>query len=500
MIVDMVGLARRAALHSYAAFFKAFWRTISQEPLHWNWHMDVICDYLQAQAERVSQRLPRLHDTAIFNVPPGTSKSSIASVMFPPYVWARWMPEAQFICASHTDDLALDLSNKSRDVVKSELYQKAFPDIALRRDQDTKTFFKNTNGGYRYAVGSGGTVTGFHGHFIIVDDPIDPSKALSEAELKATNHWMRHQLRQRLIKGGFSVFDLIMQRLHQDDPTAQALRRRNVMHFRIPASLEYRVHPPELKEHYKDGLMDPVRLPKEELEAERAPEGLGEYGYAGQYGQDPVPSGGGKFKTHMILPGIPPTRFKRVARFWDKAASEDAGAYSVGLLMARDHDNVYWVLDVIRKQWDSATRERVIRSTAKHDGRAVILGIEQEGGSGGKESAEATLARNPGRRTKIVQPRGDKVLRADEFSVFVNAGRVKIPVTFHDGGTWQGWAATFIEELAHFPFSTFKDQVDAAAGAFNLLWKRKRRMGAYRRKHDRNDTQYTWADDPIVTT
>lgn len=478
--VSEVELIRDLTRRSYADFVKEFWHTITKEPLKWNWHMDLLCSDLQKGAVRVAQRKPKVADR-VYNISPGSSKSSICSILFPAWVWT-FMPEAQFICGSHGEDLAVDLAGKSRDVVTSELYRACFPEIQLRADQNAKSNFKNTFGGYRKAIGSGGNVIGFHGHFIIIDDPIDPTKAVSEAELKAINLWLKETLRGRKVDKTVTLTILVMQRLHQNDPTAQMLKAPKVRHYRIPAELSYKVHPPELAEKYVDGLMDPVRLPRQVLIEERSPAGLGEYGYAGQYGQDPVPSGGGKFKTDKLRRGRPPAEFVSLVRYWDKAGTAGGGAYTVGVKGGVDKDGRLWVLDVVRVQSDSYEREKLIRRTAKRDGRGVIVGIEQEPGSGGKESAEGTVRRLMGFRCRLYQPRGDKELRAEEFSVQVNGGNVYLPEDQHDGSTWVGWAAEYVDELKHFPFSTYKDQTDASSGMMSVAMKGRRKVGGMRRR------------------
>lgn len=474
-------LVRSLCRESYEDFVHEFWSTISREPLLWNWHMTVICKDLQFMAERVFLRLPKLHDEVI-NIPPGTSKSSLCSVLFPPWVWTR-MPEAQFICPSYSYDLSLDLSSKSRDCVKSEKYKACYPEVVLRADQDTKGFFKNTDGGYRYAVGSRGTVLGFHGHFILIDDPIDPTRAISEAEMMMTNHWIKQTLRGRKTDKRVTPTVLIMQRLHQNDPSAQMLERTNVRHLCIPADLDYEVSPPELARFYVDGLMDPVRLTADILDEERSPEGLGEYGYAGQYGQNPIPAGGGMFKTDLIRTAPEPGEFKREVRYWDKAASESTkGAYTVGVRMAEDYQGRFWVRNVIRVKRDSFRRERLIKRTAFKDSQETIVGLEQEGGSGGKDSAAGTARRLRGFRVRLLSARGDKELRADEFSVCLNGGLLYLPEHMKDAhGQWTGWAADYIDELKHFPFSKFKDQTDASAGAYTVLTSGVRRVGGMRR-------------------
>ena len=155
-------------------FVKDFWPEISTEKLQPNWHMEVICSYLQYVAERVFKGLPREYDLVV-NVPPGTSKSSIVSVLFPAWVWTV-KATIQSLCGSYSYPLALDLSRKSRDVVLSAKWKRLYPDITLLADQGGKGHFMTEQGGFLYAVGTGGADTGYHGPFVIIDETIDPTR------------------------------------------------------------------------------------------------------------------------------------------------------------------------------------------------------------------------------------------------------------------------------------------------------------------------------------
>src|ERR1044072_1149968 len=288
-----------------------------------------------------------------------------------------------------------------------------------------------------------------------------------------------------------SVVVLIMQRLHQADPTALLTQPgKKTRHLVIPGNLDFPVKPPHYADYYSaEGLMDPVRLPAEVLR--EMLKDMGDYHFAGQVGQRPVPLGGGVFKGGNLQAGpVPAVKdLQRVVRYWDKAATGHnhknarRASYTVGVKMAKDRWGRYWVLDVFRRQLDTHAREEWIRRTAHEDGRGVEVGVEQEGGSGGKDSALATLQRLPGFRVRIVPARGDKAVRADEFSVQVNGGNVWLPSNLLVPGTspreWVGWARDYVDELAHFPFSATDDQVDGSSGAFNLAWRKKRRAGVF---------------------
>lgn len=456
---------------SYYQFILEFWSTIAAEKLQESWYIRKLCDELQVLSERVFRDEYKEYDL-IWNCPPGTSKSSIVSILWQPWIWSR-MPSARFISGSYSERLALDLSRKSRDVVTSDKYQSLFPEIQLRDDQNTKGYFANKHGGIRYAVGVGGSVIGMHAHFIAVDDPIDPQGALSDLVLADANAWMTETLSRRKVHLLLTPTVLIMQRLHQDDPTGNALERGiRIRHCSLPCDTTGDILPKEFSEFYEDGLLDPKRLPQPALDD--AFKELGDAGYAGQYLQSPVPRGGALFKVDRLqYRHSAPRKWKRgPVRYWDKASTSKGGAFSVGTKMAVDEEDHIWILDIVRVQMDSGQRERLILQTAKQDGKGVKQWIEQEPAGSGKESAEGTVKRVTlaGYRCQAEKPSGDKELRADPLSVQVNMGNVILLEA--------PWNATLVAEMRFFPRSKYKDQIDACSGGFNVLAKSRLRIGA----------------------
>lgn len=131
--------------------------------------------------------------------------------------------------------------------------------------------------------------------------------------------------------------------------------------------------------------------------------------------------------------------------------------------MAR-HEGLYYVVDVVRGRWSPARREARIKQTAQLDRDAygrVAIWIEQEPGSGGKESAHNTIKNLAGFVARAERVRGSKALRAGPLAAQAEAGNVKL---------LRGpWNAAFLDELADFPDGAYQDQVDAASGAFNKL-------------------------------
>lgn len=461
---------------SFFEFVQEFWELVSQERPVWNWHIRYLCNRVQRIMERVFRGEPKKCDLVI-NIPPGTTKSTILSVMLPAWAWTR-MPRCKFIGASYSEKLARDdLSLKTRDIVISDKYRSCFPEISLRDDQNTKGYFQNTAGGWRYAVGVNGSVTGKHAHVIVIDDPLDPNEAFSEADLKAANRWIKETLSSRKVDKAVTPTILVMQRLHQDDPTAQFLQKKRVAWIKLPAEVGDEPHPRKLRKYYRWGLLDPVRLNRHVLE-----EALenGEGYYASQFRQNPAPPEGAMFKVKRLKTGVAPTKWQRLVRFWDKAGTADGGNWTVGTLMGLDLFGRFWILDVVRFRLDSFERERTIERVARQDGYNVRIGVEQEGGSGGKESAENTVRRLAGFNVHVIKVDkglGNKKERADPFSTQVNAGNVYLPENYKQGSNWLGWAQVWVEELKYFPHSKDKDQVDSAALAFSMCYKKRVRVG-----------------------
>lgn len=472
--IDPVELEASILKEDFYAFVKEMWDTIVAERPVWNWHIRKVCKRLEFVCKRIFKNEKKRFDLVV-NVPPGMSKSLLMSVFLPAWCMAN-MPSFRFIGASYSYDLQMDLSSKCRDVIESEKYQKLFPHVKLRDDQNTKRYFKTSKGGFRYAVGMEGSITGFHAHLIVIDDPLDPNMAASDVELKRTNNWIKDTLSSRKVSKTVSVMVLVMQRLHEDDPTHHFLQKKRVRHLKLPAEVEDDVVPKKWRRYYKDGLLDRKRLPKEELE--ELLKDLGPQQYAAQYRQMPVPPGGAMFDVDKVQVGVPGPMV-RVARFWDKATTAKKGAaYTAGVLMGVDADGRYWVLDVVRGRWNSYDRERRVTDTADTDPDETEIGIEQEPGSGGKNQAEDGVRRLAGFRVRVIKSdasTGGKERRAEPFSAQVNGGNVFLAESGR--GTWH---KEYLAELRAFPFSKYKDQVDASSGAFSMVHRRRMRAGACR--------------------
>jgi len=155
----------------------------------------------------------------------------------------------------------------------------------------------------------------------------------------------------------------------------------------------------------------------------------------------------------------------RFCRYWDKAGTvSTSGDYSAGVLVMRDREGYYWILDVVRGKWNYGEREKVILATAQTDRLRfghVLIRIEQEPGSGGKESAQRTVKMLAGFPVQAETMTGSKEVRAQPLASQAYAGNVRVLL--------RPWTEEFMNELTIFPGGQHDDQVDGASGGFNTL-------------------------------
>ena len=209
----------------------------------------------------------------------------------------------------------------------------------------------------------------------------------------------------------------------------------------------------------KGDALWPKRYSVEDLK--RIERTLGPRWWAALYQQRPAPLEGGLFKRDWLPKKEVPTSFKRTVRAWDLAGTEGDGDWTAGVLLAYDRLGKFYVVDVVRGQWGPSRRDEIIHATAKKDGSATQVVIEQEPGSAGKAVVEYIKKKLKGYSVKAFKPTGPKEIRAEPFASQCGAGTVTVATA--------DWNYDFIEELCMFPNGTHDDQVDAAAMAFQQL-------------------------------
>jgi hypothetical protein len=235
-----------------------------------------MAEYLEACRRREITRL-------VINIPPRTMKSIATTVAWPAFLLGK-NPATQIIAASYSERLSTKHSIDTRLILESEWYRRIFPEVQLVKDQNTKTKYVTTMRGHRIATSVGGTATGEGGDYLIVDDPLNPTQALSEADRPAANDWFDQTLISRLNDQETGVIVIVMQRLHMEDLTGHVLNRGGWEHLCLPLiAPEHKVHDfgRVRKEVRKDECLHPERFPPKVVEDLKRD--LGSYAFAGQY-------------------------------------------------------------------------------------------------------------------------------------------------------------------------------------------------------------------------
>ena len=464
-------LEQEAAERSLHEFGQQMWRFIDPAPYLDNWHLQVICEHLEAVTRGEIKRL-------IINIPPRHSKSSLVAVMWPAWTWIKRKrdhgplagPQVKFMAASYAHSLSVRDSVKGRRLIESPVYQERWGGrFKLTSDQNTKIRFENDKGGYRLATSVGGALTGEGGDVIIVDDPINISDAASETVRRTTIDWWDESMSTRLNAPDAGAYVVIMQRVHDQDLTGHLLVKGGWTHLCLPARFE--------PDHIYPFAADPRTHDRELLWPERFSESaitqlerdLGSYGAAGQLQQRPSPRRGGMFDPDWweYEPAAP--KAGRAVRAWDLAASTEIGAsWTAGVLM-RIHQDVYYVEDVVRIRDTPEKVERLIVSTAKRDGKEVTIDLPQDPGQAGKMQVRYYVRQLAGFNARYSPESGSKEQRAVAMSSQTEARNVKLVTG--------DWNAAFVAEAALFPNSDHSDQIDASSRAFHRLTQRRRTHG-----------------------
>ena len=316
--------------------------------------------------------------------------------------------------------MSIDHATKARDIITSDKYQSYF-DVRLKDDQSAKSQYKNNDGGERIATSTGGTITGKHGHFIIVDDPINPNQAVSDVERDKANSYIDNTLNTRKVDKKVSVTILIMQRLHEDDPTGHLLEKNdNIKHICLPGELSKDVKPKEVREHYSDGVLDNTRLDSEALASMKTD--VGSYSYSGQIMQSPSPEGGGIWQKWFIP--VDDNKFdalkdklKNYGTDWDLAYTEKQENSASAFVSGGEYQKDLYIdkIGYVFKEFPDLIR------FMKQQAQPHYI----EGKASGK-SAKQTLKKERINAIEVDVSGGDKVARARMATPAAEAGRVYV--------------------------------------------------------------------------
>lgn len=378
-------------------------------------------------------------------MPPRHGKSELVTIRYP--VW-RILREPSFRCivGAYNLELAQQFSRRG---------QRIADDTGLKLAVTKADDWETPEGGGVRATGVGAGITGRGANLILIDDPVKSrEEANSDTYRRRCWDWYRDDLYTRLEPNGAII--LIMTRWHSDDLAGRILSSDDGQNWTV-ISLPAEANENDPIGREPGAALCPDRFDIDKLSGIKRV--LGNSYYA-LYQQTPVAPEGEMFKRHWFeLVAEVPEDADRL-RYWDKAGTAGGGARTAGVLMA-SYNGTYYIEDVISGQWDAAEREQVIRQTAQLDGYGTIVWVEQEPGSGGKESAENTIKNLAGYACFPDRVTGNKIMRAEPLQSYAMAGNIKIKLA--------DWTEEYVNILTAFPYGKRKDEVDATSGAFNKL-------------------------------
>jgi len=379
----------------------------------------------------------------------------------------------KIIFGSFSDRLGLRANLRLQRIMGSQRYQGVFGAPLLQGGMAQNSKFIEFAGGDGFFRNTtvGGSVTGEGCDFGVVDDPIKGrAEASSQIIRDKTWAWFTDDFMPCFADDAALL--LIMTRWHIDDPAGRMEQQYpGVRVLRFPAIAEEDEHyrlDKKLVGRCKGEPLFPELKSMEFLDKQRSI--MTQAGWQSIYQQSPILVGGGMFPVEKIeiVPEPPATAdVVSVVRYWDKAGTSGGGAYSAGVLMARMRNGLFYVIDVRRGQWSALDREQMILQTAHVDRElypTMKIFLEQEPGSGGKESAEASVRMLAGFRAeadKVTGSQGSKEVRADPFAAQWQAGNVRMVNA--------QWNRGYLDEHEMFPAGKYMDQVDASSGAFNKI-------------------------------
>ena len=423
-------------------------------------HIEYLCGLIQDVVDGKVQRLA-------VSLPPGHGKSETITRRLPIY-WGRLYPDDVVVQTGYSQRFAeKHLSYPTRELAR-ELG-------VLSSDATALDDWEFSTGARLVARGVGSAPTGVNPIGLLTcDDPIkDRAQASSAVERENIWAWWTGSIIQRFWPRTRAL--IVATRWHEDDLIGRLMAQeaalpegdRTWTFVNLPALATEDgdgTSPDPLGREPGEALW-PGGKPRLFLEALRREMGEREFEAVNQ--GNPTPREGNQFKVgrlgYVDVGELP--EMDAVCRAWDLAATEGAGDHTAGVKVGRGVDGLFYVLDVVRGQWDSAKRNKRMRETAARDGRAVPIHLPQDPGQAGKDQAASLVRMLAGLPVTAETVSGSKETRADPLAAQVNAGA--------DGELGNvrlvraGWNGAFEEELRQFPAGAHDDQVDAASDAFN---------------------------------
>lgn len=418
--------------------------------------------------EAIERTAARRHGRLMIAMPPGSSKSTYASVVAPVALMGR-TPNFRVILASYGQDLARRHGRRARAVAQQKAFIATYSglgDNPAHVGIDPKTNAADewalTNGSEYLACGILAGVTGNRCNALIIDDPTRGREQADSPTMRQKT-WDAYQddLLTRLIPGGSAT--IISTRWHEDDLAGRILPKEYAGESGMIECRDGKVWEvlclPACCERDDDPL---GRRPGEYLWPEWFDEGhwatfrKNSRTWASLFQQRPRPDEGGILQaTWFNRYGAPPAE-GIVVQSWDtanKSKQQNAPSVCTTWLITR---TAYYLLHVWRERVEYPSLKRTVGSLARRFNPSAVLIEDKASG----QSLIQDLRNESTLPIVAIEPEGDKLTRARRCSGTVEAGLVYIPAE-------ADWLPEFEGEVFAFPLSTFADQIDSLSQFLN---------------------------------
>jgi predicted phage terminase large subunit-like protein len=381
-------------------------------------------------------------------MPPGSAKSTYASVLFPPYYMGRH-ETASILGVSNTTELAERFSRRARNIVSSARFRHVF---GFGCSEDTKAAgsWENERGGEFFAAGIGSAIAGRRAGLGLIDDPVK-SREEADSERVRDKHWdwYLNDFLTRLLPNAPQI--IIQTRWHEDDLSGRILEREANRWAVLKLPMEAQGSDPL-------GRAPGERLWPEWFTDEQVSTAkMDTRAWNALYQQDPAPDEGDYFRREWFNEYRVAPRGMHLYGASDYAVSEGMGDYSEHGIFGLD-----WTGDLYLVDWWRGQTSSDVWIEKQCDLIAAYSPLIWFGESGPiKKAIEPFLKRRMQERGTLCRLEWlpsivDKVVRARPFQARAAMGNVYIPMT-------ASWVSDLMGQLMRFPAGKYDDGVDVCS-------------------------------------
>lgn len=359
-----------------------------------NWHHNVISYYLHKWVHGEIKDL-------IIEVPPQYGKTEAAAVMMLPYIFSEY-PTAKTGYVTYGDNLATEMSERSKKLMRSEGYKLENNELTVPLSQRSNYKWHNSLNGRHLAAGRGGSIDGFDLDFLICDDLYkNYEEGVSQTVRESVWDFFTQVALARLSPEGRTL--LFFKRWHDDDVIGRARRLMELhpdvaRHYEVlsfPSLMTEKLfekkHPADPREPGE--ALWPHKQTVRQLLARRLE--IGDAQFNAVYQQIPVNAEGTKIKPtwfNQINSSDLPSDLKSMQFFYlGELAKNTIDPHNGFCSIAKDKNGRIFILDLdyFESDWPSCLSK--IRQVGKTSS-VLKTGVQKIGGSKKKALFDQVMA------------------------------------------------------------------------------------------------------------